>query len=129
MITATKIITAFDIFKALCIGADICNSARAMMMALGCIQALKCDKNTCPTGVATQDPKLVRGLVVENKWKRVKNYQGATIHDFLELFMAAGCTHLEQLNRNLIYKQVNDKVMTYETLYPSVKPGSYLTHP
>ncbi len=126
VVTATKIITAFDIFKALCIGADICNSARAMMMALGCIQALKCDENTCPTGVATQDPKLVRGLVVEDKWKRVRNYQGATIHDFLELFMAAGCTHLEQLNRKLIYKQVNDKVMTYETLYPTVKPGSYL---
>lgn len=127
VITATKIITAFDIFKALCIGADICNSARAMMMALGCIQALKCDKNTCPTGVTTQDPKLVRGLVIEEKWKRVRNYQGATIHDFLELFMAAGCTHLEQLNRKLIYKQINDKVMTYETIYPTVKPGSYLS--
>ena len=126
VITATKIITAFDIFKALCIGADICNSARAMMMALGCIQAMKCDKNTCPTGVATQDPKLVRGLVVEDKWKRVRNYHGATVHDFMELFMAAGCTHLEQLDRRLIYKQLNDKVLTYETIYPSVKPGSYL---
>lgn len=126
VMTATKIITAFDIFKALCIGADLCNSARAMMMALGCIQALKCDKNTCPTGVATQNPKLVRGLVVEDKWKRVRNYQGATIHDFMELFMAAGCTHLEQLNRKLILKQLNDKAVTYETIYPSVKPGSYL---
>jgi len=126
IVTSAKIITAFDIFKALCLGADICGSARAMMMALGCIQALKCDTNTCPTGVATNDPSLVRGLVVEDKWKRVRNYHGATIHDFLELFMAAGCTHLKQMDRTLIYKQVNDKTMMYATLYPEVKVGSYL---
>lgn len=48
--TATKIFTAFDIFKALCIGADVCNSARGMMLALGCIQALRCDTNKCPRG-------------------------------------------------------------------------------
>ena len=127
VITATKIITAFDVFKALCIGADICASARAMMMALGCIQALKCDTNKCPTGVATNEPGLVRGLVVEDKWKRVRNYHGATIHDFLELFMAAGCSHLEQLDRTLINKQVNDQSISYAVLFPQVKPGSYIT--
>jgi glutamate synthase domain-containing protein 2 len=73
VITATKIFTAFDIFKALCIGADVCNSARGMMLALGCIQALKCNTNECPTGVATNNPRFVRGLVVSEKWKRVKN--------------------------------------------------------
>lgn len=128
IVTSAKIITAFDIFKALCLGADICNSARAMMMAVGCIQALKCDTNTCPTGVATNDPSLVRGLVVEDKWKRVRNYHGATIHDFLELFMAAGCNHLKQMDRTLIYKQVNDKTLSYSTLYPEVKAGSYLAN-
>ena len=64
VVTATKIFTAFDIFKALCIGADICNSARGMMLALGCIQALRCDTNKCPTGVATNDRRLMNGLVV-----------------------------------------------------------------
>ncbi len=127
VITATKIITAFDVFKALCIGADVCASARAMMMAVGCIQALKCDTNKCPTGVATNNPTLVRGLVVEDKWKRVRNYHGATIHDFLELFMAAGCTHLEQLDRTLIFKQVNNESIPYSVLYPQVKTGSYIT--
>ena len=125
---SAKIITAFDIFKALCLGADVCYSARGMMMALGCIQALKCDTNTCPTGVATNDPSLVRGLVVEDKWKRVRNYHGATVNDFLELLMAAGCSHLREMDRTLIFKQVNNKTLSYATLYPDVKPGSYLAN-
>jgi glutamate synthase domain-containing protein 2 len=124
--TATKIFTAFDIFKALCIGAEVCNSARGMMLALGCIQALRCDTNKCPTGVTTNNPGLMRGLVVEDKWKRVKNYHHETIHDFLELFAAAGCTQLNQLNRRYIHKKLGDDIKSYEELYPSIKLGSYL---
>ena len=124
IITATKIITAFDIFKALCIGADICNSARGMMIALGCIQALRCDTNECPTGVATQKSSLVRGLVVSEKWKRVKNYQEQTLNDFLELFAASGCTNLNHLNRSLIHKKVNNTIKSYEELYPLPEAGS-----
>lgn len=126
VITATKIIMAFDIFKALCIGADICNSARGMMLALGCIQALKCDTNNCPTGVATNNKALMRGLVVEEKWKRVKNYQYETVEDFLDLFAAAGCNSTDQLNRKYIYKQITDCTKSYEELYPTVPTGSYL---
>ncbi|HKJ42056.1 MAG TPA: FMN-binding glutamate synthase family protein [Sunxiuqinia sp.] len=126
ILTATKIFTAFDIFKALCLGADICNSARGMMLALGCIQALKCDTNECPTGVTTNKPGLMRGLVVEDKWKRVKNYQSETLKDFLELFAAAGCNSLDEPSRKLIFKQIKGKVKSYEELYPSIKPGSYL---
>ena len=120
ILTATKIFTAFDIFKALCIGADICNSARGMMLALGCIQALRCDTNKCPTGVTTNQPHLMRGLVVSDKWERVKNYQEQTLDDFTELFAAAGCTKLEQLNRSLIYKKVNYQIKSYEELYPTI---------
>jgi glutamate synthase domain-containing protein 2 len=127
IITATKIFTAFDIFKAICIGADICNSARGMMLALGCIQALKCDTNKCPTGVTTNDPKLMRGLVVSEKWKRVKNYQKQTLDDFLSLLAASGCTSTKQLNRKLIYKKENNKILSYIELYPDVKTGSLLT--
>ncbi len=122
--TATKIFTAFDIFKALCIGADVCNSARGMMLALGCIQALKCDTNQCPTGVTSNQPSLRRGLVVEDKWKRVRNYHYETLEDFLELFSAAGCTDTQELNRSLIYKQVGEEMKTYEELYPTVKIGA-----
>ncbi len=126
VVTATKIITAFDIFKAFCLGADVCNSARGMMFALGCIQALKCDTNMCPTGVTTNKASLMRGLVVEDKWKRVKNYHNQTLKEFLELFAAAGCRSLEDLNRKLIFKQLHGDNLSYEEVYPTVKEGSYL---
>jgi glutamate synthase domain-containing protein 2 len=113
VITATKIFTAFDIFKALCIGADVCNSARGMMLALGCIQALKCNTNECPTGVATNKPKFVRGLVVSEKWKRVRNYQKNILADFLELLAASGCHSLEEMNRSLIFKKVDREWLSY----------------
>lgn len=118
VITATKVFTAFDLFKALCLGADLCNSARGMLLALGCIQALRCETNKCPTGVTTNDPRLVRGLVVEDKWQRVKNYQEQTLDDFLQLFAAAGCTELSQLNRSIIYKKHNHAIYSYEELFP-----------
>lgn len=113
IITATKIFTAFDIFKALCIGADVCNSARGMMLALGCIQSLKCNTNECPTGVTTNNPKLVRGLVVSEKWKRVSNYHKNTVEDFLELLAASGCNSIEQMDRSLIYKKVDNQWQSY----------------
>ncbi|WP_194852294.1 FMN-binding glutamate synthase family protein [Nonlabens antarcticus] len=125
IITATKIFTAFDIFKALCIGADVCNSARGMMLALGCIQALKCDTNKCPTGVASNDPAFMRGLVVAEKWERVKNYQAETLKEFAELFAAAGCVSLRELDRNLINKRIIDDVKTYEEWYPTIDSGVY----
>lgn len=114
IITSSKIVDGFDILKALCLGADLCNSARAMMLALGCIQALECHENTCPTGVATNNERLMRGLVVEDKWERVKNYQKEAVHDFMELMSAAGCTELSQLNRSLIYKQVGGKSISFD---------------
>ncbi len=126
IVTATKIFTAFDIFKALCIGADVCNSARGMMLALGCIQALRCDTNKCPTGVTTNNPSLMRGLVVGDKWQRVKNYQEQTMDDFVELFAAAGCTELDQLNRSLIHKKVNGEIKSYDEIYPIAITGTYV---
>lgn len=128
IITATKIITAFDIFKALCIGADICNSARGMMMSIGCIQALKCDTNKCPTGVATMNPNLTRGLNVAVKSKRVQNYHDQTLQDFTELFSAAGCYSMSEPSRSMIYKKVTDTIDSYEHFYPSIEEGAFLHH-
>lgn len=113
VITATKIFTAFDLFKALCIGADVCNSARGMMLALGCVQSLKCNTNECPTGVATNNPTLVRGLVVAEKWKRVRNYHQHMLDDFLALLAASGCHSLDEMNRNLIYRKVDKQWHSY----------------
>ncbi|MFN7096202.1 MAG: FMN-binding glutamate synthase family protein [Gammaproteobacteria bacterium] len=98
VIASGKVATGFDMIHKLCIGADMCNSARAMMFALGCIQSLQCNKNTCPTGVTTQNPRLMRGLVVEDKSARVANFQKATIHSFLELAGAMGIKKLDDLS-------------------------------
>ena len=62
-----KIATAFDMARAMAIGADWCNSARGFMFALGCIQSLSCHTDRCPTGVTTQDPTRNRALYVPDK--------------------------------------------------------------
>lgn len=90
-----------------------CNSARGMMLALGCVQSLKCNTNECPTGVTTNNPKFVRGLVVSEKWQRVRNYHKNMLEDFLELLAASGCSSLEEMNRSLIYKKVDKQWLSY----------------
>ncbi|MCH8334635.1 MAG: FMN-binding glutamate synthase family protein [Proteobacteria bacterium] len=74
VIASGKLITPAEAAWALCVGADFINSARGFMFALGCIQALQCNKNTCPTGVTTHDKRLQRGLVVADKAERVCQY-------------------------------------------------------
>jgi glutamate synthase domain-containing protein 2 len=74
VLASGKRVTPAEVAWALCIGADAINSARGFMFALGCIQAMQCNRNTCPTGVTTHDPKLQKGLDPANKAVRVKNY-------------------------------------------------------
>ena len=94
---AGKIATAFDMARAMAIGADWCNSARGFMFALGCIQSLSCHTDRCPTGVTTQDPSRNRALVVPHKIERVYNYHHATLHALAELLAAAGLDHPQQI--------------------------------
>ncbi|MBA4055067.1 MAG: FMN-binding glutamate synthase family protein [Marivirga sp.] len=127
LIASGKIITGFHILRAIALGADMCSSARAMMMALGCIQALECNKNSCPTGVATQDPELVKGLVVEDKKVRVANFHKNTVESFVELMAASGIDKPEKLNRHQISRRVfMNEVLTLEEIYPSIPVGSML---
>ncbi len=124
---AGKILTGFHIARAIALGADFCNSARAMMMAIGCIQALECNKNTCPTGVATQNPALTVGLVVADKKVRVANYHKHTIESFSELLASAGLSDPRKLNRHQINRRVfMNEVKTFEEIYPSIPAGSML---
>src|SRR5205085_11387497 len=92
-----KIATAFDIARAMAIGADWCNSARGFMFSLGCIQSLSCHTDRCPTGVATQDPTRARAPYVPLKIDRVHNYHHATLQSLTELLAAAGLDHPNQL--------------------------------
>jgi glutamate synthase domain-containing protein 2 len=127
LIASGKILTGFHILRAMALGADTCNTARAMMMALGCIQALECNKNTCPTGVATQDPYFMKGLVVEDKKVRVANYHKNTVESFVELMAAAGITTTSQINRSHVYRRVfMNLVKTYAEIYQPIPDGCLL---
>lgn len=122
-----KIFTGFHIFRAFALGADACYSARGMMLALGCIQALECNKNTCPVGVATQDKKLIKGLVVSDKKVRVANFHKDTVESFVELMAAAGLKHQDQITRQHISRRGDDqRFRTYAEIYPYVPEGCLL---
>ena len=74
VIASGKLITADEVAWALCVGADFVNSARGFLFSLGCIQALRCHKNTCPTGIATHNTWLTRGLDPQDKITKVYHY-------------------------------------------------------
>jgi glutamate synthase domain-containing protein 2 len=122
-----KIATAFDMARAMAIGADYCNSARGFMFSLGCIQSLSCHTDRCPTGVATQDPTRARALYVPLKIDRVHNYHHATLHSLTELIAAAGLEHPQQL-RPIHFSQRTSTtdVKSFAQLYPALRPGELL---
>ena len=127
IIASGKILTAFHVFRAMALGADICYSARGMMMALGCIQALECNKNTCPVGVATQNPKYTKGLVVSDKKERVAHYHRETINAFVELISSAGITDLREIDRSKVYRRIEmNMTQRYDEIYPYITKGCLL---
>ena len=127
VIASGKVLTGFHLFSRLALGADMCNSARGMMLALGCIQARQCNSNHCPTGVATQNESLYKGLVPSDKKVRVANYQKNTLHALADLIGATGVTKASAIDRSLINRRVsNDVVKTYAELFPTVRAGSFL---
>ena len=127
IIASGKIITGFNIIKNASLGADMVNSARAMMLALGCIQALECNKNICPTGVATQNPELMKGLDVNDKFIRVSNYHKETIISVIDLLSATGHTSMKELNRFNINRRVShSQVKGFNEIYPIIPTGSFI---
>ncbi len=131
LIAAGKITTGFHILKKIALGADICNSARGMMFALGCIQALRCNTNACPTGVATQDPELVRGLDVPDKAQRVANFHRETVNSFFEVLGAAGISSPQGLDsRHIMRRTGPSEIRNYSEIYPRIAADSLLgDHP
>lgn len=129
LVASGKVVTGFDMVKKLSVGADVCNSARAMMFALGCIQSLQCNTNTCPTGVATQNPRLIRGLVPIDKYKRVATYHKATIDSLLELSGALGVQHLDDLDTSYIFRRnASGKLMPLSEWYEQIPKDSLLSN-
>ncbi len=99
VIASGKLITPSMVAWALAIGADFATSARGFMFALGCIQALQCNKNTCPTGVTTHNPKLQRGLNPVDKATRVAHYHKNMTYGVGMIAHACGVPEPRQLRR------------------------------
>ncbi len=119
LIASGKIFTGFHMARVIALGADMCNSARAMMLAVGCIQALQCNTNTCPVGVATQSKSLMKALDVDDKTTRVFNFHEETVKSFVELLAAAGLENPQDLNRTLINRRVSmNTIRRYDQIYP-----------
>jgi glutamate synthase domain-containing protein 2 len=104
-----KIITGFDIAKAMSLGADACYSARGMMFALGCIQALQCDSGKCPVGIATQNQSLYKGLDVTEKSVRVAHFHNNTLKAFAEFIGACGFDNPKAITPDVFYRRVDHK--------------------
>ncbi len=99
IIASGKLVNPSEIAWAICAGADIVTSARGFMFSLGCIQALKCNKNTCPTGITTHDPGLQRGLVVEDKYVKVANYAKSVIKEVETIAHSVGVAEPRLMRR------------------------------
>ena len=94
-----KLITPSEVAWALCVGADFINSARGFMLSLGCIQAMQCNKNTCPTGITSHNKKLQYGLDPKNKSVRVMHYAQNMVKEVASIAHACGVEHARKLNR------------------------------
>jgi glutamate synthase domain-containing protein 2 len=124
---AGKVVSAFDMARMMALGADWCNSARAFMFALGCVQAQNCHTGRCPTGVTTQDPLRQRALVVEDKAERVYHFHRNTLHALRELVEAAGLAHPNQIRASHIVRRGDDRqVHLLERSLTFLRPGRLL---
>lgn len=122
-----KVISAFDMARIMALGADWCNSARAYMFAIGCIQAQTCHTGRCPTGVTTQDPERQKALVVADKSVRVANYHANTLKALGELLGAAGLQHPSDLRPHHIARRIaNGEVRVLSALFPDLQKGELL---
>lgn len=122
-----KITSAFGIIRLLCLGVDVCYAARPFLLSLGCIQALRCNTNDCPTGITTQNSTLVGGLVVSDKRTRVKNFHAQTIKGVAEILGAMGVTSHEELSPRMLRRRISQfEVKSLSEIIPWVNEGAYL---
>jgi glutamate synthase domain-containing protein 2 len=127
---AGKVATGSDIVKRLIQGADYTNAARAMMMATGCIQAQRCHTNTCPVGVATQDPRRTRALDVPDKTERVYRYQRATVAEAQRIMASMGARSPAGLRPEQLMRRIGHMdTRSYAELFDWPEPGELLAQP
>ncbi|WP_205470909.1 FMN-binding glutamate synthase family protein [Nocardioides sp. SYSU D00038] len=125
-----KVATGVDVVKRLVQGADFTLAGRAMMMATGCIQAQTCHTNTCPVGVATQDPKRMRALHVPDKTVRVTRYQRETVAQAVQVIASMGLRSFEELRPHMLRRRIDHQtIRSYAELFEHLAPGQLLRDP
>jgi glutamate synthase domain-containing protein 2 len=123
VVASGKIVTSARAAWALAAGADFINTARGFMFSLGCIQALRCHQNTCPTGVTTHSKRLQRALVVEEKYLRVANYANGMNREIDMIAHSCGVRHARELRREHVrIVQANHQSIALNMLYPYPEP-------
>jgi len=128
IIASAKIFSAFHLLRIVALGADTANSARGMMLSLGCVQSRSCNTDHCPTGIATQNPSRNKALVVEDKSRRVANYHHEMVKNLVELLAVCGLNSLEELEPRHINQRVKGTVIkNYAELYPRIANGCLLS--
>ncbi len=126
IIASGKLITPAEVAWALCVGADFVVSARGFMFALGCIQAMKCNKNTCPTGITTHDRRLQKGLNPEDKAVRVGNFVGKIRYGVGLIAHSCGVRNPRGLKRyHVRIVQGNGKSVPLDELFPPVPANTH----
>jgi len=121
IIASGKLINPGDVAWAMCAGADFVTSARGFMFALGCIQALKCNKNTCPTGITTHDARLQAGLVVEDKFEKVAHYAKSLVKEVEMIAHSVGVTEPRAMRRRHVrIVQGDGRSVPMNKIFPSV---------
>ncbi|MEL6662495.1 MAG: FMN-binding glutamate synthase family protein [Pseudomonadota bacterium] len=120
-----KLLSSFQLAATLAIGADWVNSARGFMFSLGCIQSLHCHENTCPTGIATTDAGRQRGLVIPDKADRVAAFHRNTVKALMDVVVAAGVDHPDQLQPHMVMHRVTeDTAMPLDQAFGLLAPGA-----
>ena len=123
VVASGKLVTSARAAWALCVGADFINTARGFMFSLGCIQALRCHTNTCPTGIATHSHRLQRALVVEEKYLRVANYANNMNREIDMIAHSCGVRHARELRREHVrLVQANCQSIALNMIYPYPEP-------
>ena len=119
LIASGKLVNPGDVAWALAAGADFVTSARGFMFSLGCIQALKCNKNTCPTGITTHDPRFQKGLVPEDKYKKVARYAKQLTKELETIAHSVGVTEPRQIKRKHVrIVQADGRTRSMLELFP-----------
>ncbi len=127
IIASGKIISAFHMIRVMALGADTINSARGMMLALGCIQARHCNTDKCPTGIATQNPARYEALDVTDKGARVASFHHSMIHHLIDMAEVAGLKRIEDIRPWHVYRRVGGAdVKNYSEIYESLEEGCLL---